>query len=41
MRNLESYYNRRYEWTELYAVKRLEKDLDRLVRLNRWTNQAF
>lgn len=41
MRDLESYYNRRYEWTELFAVKRLEKDLDRLVRLNRWTNQAF
>ncbi|WP_232695620.1 phosphotransferase [Brevibacillus daliensis] len=41
MRDLESYYQRRYEWTELFAVRRIEKDLDRLMRLQRWVNQKW
>lgn len=41
MRDLEIYYCRKQEWNELYAVKRLEKDIDRLIRLCRWVHQAF
>lgn len=41
MRDIDVYYNNRREWSELYAVKRLEKDMDRLMRLHRWVQQAF
>jgi spore coat protein YsxE len=41
MRDVENYYRQKRDWSELYAVKRLEKDLDRLMRLNRWMHQAF
>jgi spore coat protein YsxE len=41
MRDLEIYYGRKKEWNELFAVKRLEKDIDRLMRLSRWVHQAF
>jgi spore coat protein YsxE len=41
MRDIDIYYNGRREWSELYAVKRLEKDMDRLMRLHRWVQQAF
>ncbi|WP_134684814.1 phosphotransferase [Brevibacillus migulae] len=41
MRDLEIYYCRKQDWNELYAVKRLEKDIDRLIRLCRWVHQAF
>jgi len=41
MRDLENYYARKRDWDELYAVKRLERNIDRLMRLCRWVNQAF
>ncbi|CAM3534817.1 hypothetical protein EDM52_17910 [Brevibacillus invocatus] len=41
MRDIDIYYNGKREWNELYAVKRLEKDMDRLMRLHRWVQQAF
>lgn len=41
MRDIDVYYNKRRDWSELYAVKRLEKDMDRLMRLHRWVQQAF
>ncbi|WP_139490242.1 aminoglycoside phosphotransferase family protein [Brevibacillus dissolubilis] len=41
MRDVESYYEQKRNWNELTAVKRLEKDIDRLMRLNRWVNRAF
>lgn len=41
MRDIAIYYGGKNEWSELYAVKRLEKDMDRLLRLNRWVQQAF
>ncbi|WNC16691.1 hypothetical protein [Brevibacillus brevis] len=41
MRDVDIYYNGRKEWSELYAVKRLEKDMDRLMRLHRWVQLAF
>jgi|GEM_PF-623327 len=41
MRDIELYYCRKRDWSELYAVKRFERDLDRLMRLNRWVSQAF
>jgi spore coat protein YsxE len=41
MRDVEIYYGGTRDWSELYAVKRLEKDMDRLMRLNRWIQQAF
>ncbi|NGQ94335.1 hypothetical protein G3578_03985 [Brevibacillus sp. SYP-B805] len=41
MRDLEIYYGRKRDWNELYAVKRLEKDIDRLMHLNRWIHRAF
>lgn len=41
MRDLEIYYCRKQDWNELYAVKRLEKDIDRFIRLCRWVHQAF
>lgn len=41
MRDTDIYYNNRREWSELYAVKRFEKNMDRLMRLHRWVQQAF
>ncbi|MBO8163808.1 MAG: hypothetical protein H0Z34_08870 [Brevibacillus sp.] len=41
MRDIETYYEHRRNWNELYAVRRLEKDIDRLVHLSRWVQQAF
>lgn len=41
MRDISTYYSEKNEWSELYAVKRLEKDMDRLIRLQRWVQQAF
>jgi spore coat protein YsxE len=41
MRDVENYYRKKRDWSELHAVKRLEKDIDRLMRLNRWVHQAF
>ncbi|KZE46818.1 hypothetical protein AV540_21140 [Brevibacillus parabrevis] len=41
MRDIDVYYHNRKDWSELYAVKRLEKDMDRLMRLHRWVQQAF
>ncbi|MFY0546323.1 phosphotransferase [Brevibacillus sp. H7] len=41
MRDIEIYYCKKRDWSELYAVKRFEKDIDRLMRLNRWVHQAF
>ena len=31
MRDTDIYYNNRREWSELYAVKRFEKNMDRLI----------
>lgn len=41
MRDLAAYYEQARDWNELYAVRRLEKDLDRLLRLTRWVQRAF
>lgn len=41
MRDIEAYYCRKRDWSELHAVKRFERDIDRLMRLNRWVTQAF
>lgn len=41
MRELDVYYNKKQNWNELQAVKRLEKDIDRLYRLSRWSESAF
>jgi spore coat protein YsxE len=41
MRDIEAYYAQKHGWNELYAVKRFEKDIDRLMRLCRWVRQAF
>ncbi|USG64147.1 hypothetical protein NDK47_18560 [Brevibacillus ruminantium] len=41
VRDVGLYYGEKKEWSELYAVKRLEKDMDRLLRLNRWIQRAF
>lgn len=41
MRDLDHYYNKKQEWNELQAVKRVEKDIDRLYRLSRWCEKAF
>ncbi|TKI56451.1 hypothetical protein E8L90_13790 [Brevibacillus antibioticus] len=41
MRDLDIYYHHPREWSELYAVQRFEKDMDRLMRLHRWVQQAF
>jgi spore coat protein YsxE len=41
MRDIEAYYRQKRDWNELYAVKRFEKDIDRLMRLCRWVRQAF
>jgi len=41
MRDLEAYYCGKRKWTELYAVKRLEKDIDRLMHLCRWLHHTF
>lgn len=41
MRDIETYYSGTKEWNELTAVRRLEKDLDRFIRLCRWTQRAF
>ncbi|WP_019120168.1 hypothetical protein [Brevibacillus massiliensis] len=41
MGDLELYYRHAREWSELYAVRRLEKDLDRYMRMQRWMQQAF
>lgn len=41
MRDIEIYYCKKRDWSELYAVKRFEKDMDRLMRLHRWVQQAF
>ncbi|WP_126427959.1 hypothetical protein [Brevibacillus marinus] len=41
MRDLETYYERKRDWNELYAVRRMEKDLDRLLQLTRWVQRAF
>ncbi|MGE5701201.1 MAG: hypothetical protein ACM32O_01585 [Clostridia bacterium] len=41
MRDLDSYYYGKQKWNELYAVKRLEKDIDRLYRISSWSERAF
>lgn len=41
MRDLDQYYNKKQDWNELQAVKRVEKDIDRLYRLSRWSERAF
>lgn len=41
MRDIEIYYARKKDWNELVAVRKLEKDLDRFIRLSRWTQRAF
>ncbi|MGD8188787.1 phosphotransferase [Brevibacillus ginsengisoli] len=41
MRDIEIYYTGSKNWNELTAVRRLEKDLDRFIRLSRWTQRAF
>lgn len=41
MRDIEIYYTGAKEWNELTSVRRLEKDLDRFIRLSRWTQRAF
>lgn len=41
MRDVDLYYSQKQNWNELYAVKRIEKDIDRLMRLHRWVYQAF
>lgn len=41
IRDIEAYYGRKKDWNELTAVRRLEKDLDRFIRLCRWTQRAF
>lgn len=41
MRDVESYYRQKRGWNELNAVKRFERNLDRLMGLNRWVRQAF
>ncbi len=41
MRDIEAYYGRKRDWNELSAVRRLEKDLDRLMRMCRWVERAF
>lgn len=41
MRDIETYYGKKREWNELAAVRKLERDLDRFIRLSRWTQRAF
>lgn len=41
MRTVEAYYNRTGALPELAAVKRLEKDMDRYLRVYRWIGEAF
>lgn len=41
MRDIDAYYVNRRPWTELQSVRRLEKNMDRLIRLQRWIRQAF
>ncbi|UFJ39068.1 aminoglycoside phosphotransferase family protein [Brevibacillus humidisoli] len=41
MRDIEMYYERKQDWNELFAVRRMEKDIDRLMHLSRWVQQAF
>ena len=41
MRDIDGYYHNRRQWSELFAVKRLEKNMDRTIRLQRWLRKAF
>lgn len=41
LRDIDTYYGNRRNWSELYAVKRLEKNMDRTMRLYRWIRKAF
>ncbi len=41
MRDIEGYYNQKYDWNELQAVKRLEKDIDRLYNVQRFSEQLL
>lgn len=41
MRDIDAYYSAKKDWNELYAVRRLEKVLDRYIQLSRWIEPAF
>nr|WP_239565325.1 aminoglycoside phosphotransferase family protein [Brevibacillus fulvus] len=41
MRDIEGYYLQKQGWSELYAVNRFEKDIDRFMRMSRWIRHTF